>query len=254
MDAKTRSGLSRHNHLLSILTPAMQERLLPLLEPVDLPQKTPLEEAGQPVAYCYFPTAGVASVVAAARSSHQRIEVGLVGREGVTGLAAILRAGSTPHQTMMQISGAALRMRAEHLVEMSDDRPELNRLLMRYAHSFAVQCSQTALMNGKAVLSRRLARWILMADDRTPGRDFYITHEFLALMIGVRRASVTQALHLLEGKGLIRSERARIQVLDRIGLEEEAAWAYGTAEAEYKRLFGNPYAPVETSGFELAPV
>ena len=234
----------QNNHLLNILESEVKESLLPLLQTVDLPQKKIIEDANSPIDYCYFPISGVASVVAMAAESRQRVEVGLVGRDGMTGIVAILGAESTPNQTIMQISGEGLRVKITDLMSLTNKHPRLTTLFTRYAHAFSIQSSETALTNGKGTLAQRLARWILMADDRIPGHDFHISHEFLALMIGVRRAGVTEALHLLEGQGLIKSQRSYLMVLDRNGLKKIATWTYGVAEAEYKRLFGNPYGEI----------
>jgi hypothetical protein len=123
----------------------------------------------------------------------------------------------------------------------------LSETLTKFVYSFMIQKSQTALVNGKATIDERLARWLLMAHDRVPAPTFYITHEFLALMLGVRRPGVTDALHELEGKGLIRSRRNHVSVLDRKGLEAAADWSYGVAEAEYCRVF-DIRAPTGASG------
>jgi CRP-like cAMP-binding protein len=111
---------------------------------------------------------------------------------------------------------------------------------MPYVQAFMSQTAQTALTNGRAKLEERLARWILMAHDRTDGDTLDLTHEFLALMLGVRRPGVTIAMHFLEGAGLIRSTRRAILIVDRDGLEQHADGSYGVPEAEYERLLGVP--------------
>ncbi len=108
--------------------------------------------------------------------------------------------------------------------------------MLRYAHLFQLQTAQTALSNGSYSLEERLARWMLMCHDRMDGDEFPITHEFLAFMLGVRRPGVTTTVHILEGAGMIKARRSRIQILDRAKLEEAAGESYGAAEAEYRRL------------------
>jgi hypothetical protein len=119
------------------------------------------------------------------------------------------------------------------------DSPELRNVLLRYSQAFMIQTAHTALANGRAKLEERLARWLLMAHDRVNGDEVPLVHEFLALMLGVRRAGVTVALHMLEGQALIRASRGKIVVLDRQGLEEAANGLYGVPEREYERLMAN---------------
>jgi CRP-like cAMP-binding protein len=115
--------------------------------------------------------------------------------------------------------------------------------LQRYAHAFAVQAAHTALANAQGKIEERLARWLLMAHDRTTGDSLHLTHEFLALMLGVRRAGVTTALHALESNALIENSRGSIVILDRAGLEASANGLYGVPEAEYERVCASPAAP-----------
>ena len=138
----------------------------------------------------------------------------------------------------MQVEGRGYRIAAEALRRAIDTSASLRGLLLRYAHTFLVQTAQTALANAGAPAEERLARWLLMYHDRQDGDDLSVTHEFLSLMLGVRRPTVTVAIHTLEGAGLIRARRGRIRVLNRAGLEEAAGEAYGPAEAEYERLIG----------------
>jgi CRP-like cAMP-binding protein len=122
------------------------------------------------------------------------------------------------------------------LKDTIDERPSLHRLLLRYAQALNVQTSVTAFANANHTLEMRLARWLLMCHDRLDGDDIEITHEFMAMMLGVRRAGVTTSLHILEGNRLIRSTRGLVTVRDRDGLEKLADDAYGLPEAEYVRL------------------
>jgi CRP-like cAMP-binding protein len=142
----------------------------------------------------------------------------------------------SPHETMVQVSGEAMRLPAADLRHAMDASPTLRNLLLRYSQAFMIQTSHTALANGRAKLEERLARWLLMAHDRIDGDELPLVHEFLAVMLGVRRAGVTVALHILEGQALIGARRGKIIVLDRQGLEEAANGIYGVPEREYERL------------------
>jgi len=125
---------------------------------------------------------------------------------------------------------------ATRLRIIAEGRPGLHRHLLRFVQAFTVQVAQTALSNGSYTLEERLARWLLMCHDRVDGDVLSTTHEFLSIMLGVRRPGVTEALHILEGAHVIRAERGLVTVLDRAKLEQVAGESYGVAEAEYARL------------------
>ena len=137
----------------------------------------------------------------------------------------------------MQIRGAGFRIGVERLREALAHSPTLLPILLRFVHVYMVQTASTVLANGRARIPERLARWLLMAGDRVIGDGIALTHEFLATMLGVRRPGVTTALKEFERRGLIDVARGVITILDRGALETEANGYYGTAEAEYKRLF-----------------
>ena len=188
-----------------------------------------------------FPLAGLGSVVAVgSRAKDQRVETRIFGRDGMSGISIVMGADRAPYEVYVQVAGVGLRMASGDLVGLMDERPAIRALLLRYAQAAHVQTSYTALANGRDKLETRLARWILMAHDRLDGDEIGLTHEFLALMLGVRRAGVTVATHSLEGRGLIRAARGTITVLDRDGLDQVADGSYGVAEAEYERLIGRP--------------
>ena len=228
---------ANRNLILSRLSESDFGLLSPYLEAVDLPVRMPLEKRNQSIKHVYFIGQGFASVVA--RSSGQgSIEIGLIGREGVTGLAVTMGIGRTPHETYMQYGGAGQRIPSAKLRAAMEQSIGLHRVLLIYGHAFTVQMGYTALSNGRSTLEERLARWLLMAHDRVDGDDLALTHEFLAVMLGVRRPGVTLALSLLERKGLIEANRGAISIVDRQGLEESSNGAYGAPEAEFQRLFG----------------
>jgi CRP-like cAMP-binding protein len=164
-----------------------------------------------------------------------RIEIGMVGYEGMSGLGIVLGDERSPNQTIVQAAGSAMRISAQSLREAMSASQTLSSILLRYSHVFMIQCGQTALANGRGRLDERLARWLLMWDDRIRPQNLTVTHEFLALLLGVRRTRVTDTMHDLEGRHLIRSGRGQVQILDRDGLKLAANGFYGIAEAEYER-------------------
>ncbi len=223
------------NRLLSRL-PHQDRTVLEMhLEEVSLVERQVLEAPYTSVSEVYFLTAGMASVVASAEPKHQ-LEVGMVGSEGMTGLAVVLGDDQSANLTMVQSAGTALRLSSHSLRRAMTERPLLGALLLRYVHAFMAQASQSALANGQGSISERLARWLLMWQDRVETREFSVTHQFLSLLLGVQRTGVTLTLHDLEGRGLIRSERGTVRIVDRKGLRCAANGFYGVAEAEYERM------------------
>lgn len=225
------------NRLLAKLCPEDFDLLQPHLEPVALNRGDVLITPNQPITHVYFLEAGITSVIANTAGG-RRIEIGLTGRDGLAGTPVLLGVDSTPHETFMQIAGSALRIKTESLRHALQQSPSLHSLLLRYVQAFTIQTSHTALSNGSHKIEERLARWLLMCHDRLDGDDLPITHEFIALMLGVRRAGVTEALNILEGRGIIRTGRGNIVVLKRTKLEKAAGDSYGVPEAEYHRLIG----------------
>jgi CRP-like cAMP-binding protein len=224
------------NRLLKALSPDDFALLQPYLERTDLTLRQMVIEAGEPIQHAHFIEAGIVSLLA--QMPHDRIEVGMIGREGMTNVAAAFGAERSPHGMMCQADGQALRISVDALRAAVRQSPALNGLLGRYLYFLTIQTSQTAYANASLNVEARLARWVLMTHDRTDGFELSLTHDFLATMLGVRRPGVTTATHVLEGAGMIRAERGCIIVLDRGKLEELADDAYGMAEAEYERLIG----------------
>lgn len=225
------------NNLIATLPEPDRVLIEPHLKAVDLGLGKSLEKPGERVETVYFPLSGVGSMVAVG-SKGRRIEAGLFGREGMSGSTIVTAAERSPHETFIQVAGHGLSIEAGRLRELMDTSPSLTRHLLRYTQALFTQTAHTALSNGQAKLEERLARWLLMCHDRLDGDDLELTHDFLAVMLGVRRAGVTVGTHLLEGKGLIRAVRKRITIMDREGLEVEAQQSYGVPESEYIRLIG----------------
>ena len=227
---------STSNCILLGLSPEDFGLLEPELEAIDLPLRRQLEIRNRRIDYVYFIESGFASVVANS-GGDRPIEVGLIGREGMTGLALILGAGRTPNETYMQLGGQGRRIKADKFTRAIAQSPTLHRSFLLFVHVFLIQSAHTAMANGRSRIEDRLARWLLMAHDRADGDRLSLTHEFLALMLGTQRPGVTIALHHLEKVGLVRTERGAIIILDRQALEKSSNGAYGGPEAELRRLF-----------------
>jgi len=225
------------NRLLASLSPDDLAVLAADLEPVPLKLRLQLELPDKPIEHVYFIEDGFASVVAV-HAHVKRVEVGVIGCEGMSGTAVVLANDRSPHATYMQVAGRGHRIPADRLRDaMAASRP-LHDLMLRYVQCFMVQTAHAAMANACATLDERLARWILMAHDRVGHETLPLTHELLSLMLGVRRPGVTEALDGFESRGLVQLGRGRIAVIDRRGIEEIGGRYYGTAEAEYRRLIG----------------
>jgi CRP-like cAMP-binding protein len=225
------------NRLLSALSDDDFGLLRPHLQPVALPLRRDIERPNRRIDAVYFMEAGIASIVAV-QPDGTRIEVGLIGREGMSGVAVVLGGGQSPHATYIQVAGEGLRIKTAELCNALNASPSLRDLLLKFAQVFMVQTAHTAIANARAHIDQRLARWILMAHDRTGDKTIPLTHEFLSLMLGVRRAGVTEALQSLKRQNLIDSGRNLIAVHNRKGLERKAGDSYGVPEKEYRRLIG----------------
>jgi CRP-like cAMP-binding protein len=225
------------NRLLSVLSDQDFALLQPHLQRVALPLLHDIERPNRRIEMVYFMEGGIASIVAV-QSDGTRIEVGLVGREGMSGVAVVLGGGQSPHSTYIQVAGEGQRIKADELRNALNASPSLRDLLLKFAQVFMVQTAHTAIANAHAHIDQRLARWILMAHDRIGDKTIPLTHEFLSLMLGVRRAGVTEALQSLKRQKLIDTGRNHIDVRNRKGLERRAGHSYGVPEKEYRRLIG----------------
>ena len=214
---------SQKNLILSRLSAADFGLLEPHLDPVQLPLRKVLESKDRRIIATYFPESGFASVVA---NGKQPIEVGLIGREGMTGLAIVLGSDRGINEVFIQAAGHGHSVKAKVIREAINSSVTLHRALIRYAHSFLNQTTRTAVANGRGKIDERLARWILMAADRIDDEELPLTQEFLAMMLGVRRPGVTVAMQELETKGVIRRSRGKIVIHDRKTLEKLSNGTY----------------------------
>ena len=213
------------NRILSNLARADFALLTPHLAPVDLPLRTPLETSKKGIDTIYFLDRGFASVVANG-ASERAIEVGIIGREGMTGLPVVLGRDRAAHDTYIQAAGSGWSIGAANLRRAMDHSVRLHRAFLDCAHSFLMQTAQTAIANGRSKNEERLARWLLMADDRIENGEVPLTHRLLAIMLGGHRPAVTLALQVLERKRLISTNRGLITILDRKGLVKFSKGAY----------------------------
>ncbi len=224
------------NMLIASLSRSDFDLLEPHLVPVTLGVRKHLERPNKRIDAVYFIESGFASVVAVQRG--KQVEVGLIGREGMTGLPIVLGNHRSPHATYVQAAGEAKCIPSKELRNATRSSLSLRDSLLKYVQAFGVQTTHTAISNAQSRTDIRLARWLLMAHDRIGGNVLPLTHEFLSLMLGVRRPGVTEALNTLRKQGFISYRRGKITVTDRKGLERTAGQAYGTPEAEYRRLIG----------------
>jgi CRP-like cAMP-binding protein len=225
------------NRLLASLNSGDYKLLHSHLRRVELDRDFVIVAPHQPINDVYFIESGMVSVVAQ-KADGRSIEVGVYGRDGMGPLNVMLASDRTPHHHYMQIGGDGFRMSTANFLKAVDQSPSLRSIMLRFAHVFMTQTAQSALVNGSSVIEERLARWVLMCQDRLDSMEFPITHDFLSMMLGVRRSSVTDAIHQLESEQLIKATRGNIKILDRERLLRAAGASYGVPEAEYKRLIG----------------
>lgn len=225
------------NHVLSSLAPGDLALLVPHLEPADLPFRFKIEQPHKPIGHVYFPQDGIVSVVATGPREHS-IEVGIIGRDGMTGHAVIMGTDRAVNSTFVQLAGEGLRIRVEPLRAAIRKSETLRQSLACFVHAFSAQASHTALANGRGALDARLARWLLMAHDRIESDRLRLTHELLSIMLGVQRPTVSLALHKMEAADAIRTQRSVIIVRNRALLRKAAKGFYGVPEAEQERLTG----------------
>ena len=209
--------MTTSNFLLRLLPEAAQGALLSHAEDVELIFGHTLFQQGDPADHVWFVQTGMISAVATV-DDEERVEVGLIGREGLGGLSTVLGAGTMANTGIVQLAGRAARVRAVDLQALMAQFDELRPVLLRYAEAMFIQVSQTAACNARHDIDQRLARWILASLDRAGNGELMVTHDFLAWMLGVRRPGVTGALHILEGAGAIRAQRGKVVLKDRIKL------------------------------------
>jgi CRP-like cAMP-binding protein len=223
------------NHLIELLPRKARLRLLAICEPVELVMAQVLSEVGLPTRYVYFPTKGFISLVTPI-NGRPILEVGMVGREGMLGTQLALGVGTAPLHALVQGPGAAWRIGAVAFRRELAHSSALQRGLNRYVYVMMMQLASAASCLRFHEIGPRLARWLLMTQDRAHSDRFHITHEFLAYMLGVRRVGVTTAASVLQHGGFIKYHRGEIQVLNRRGLEAVACSCYAADREAYAKM------------------
>jgi CRP-like cAMP-binding protein len=227
------------NILLSALSGEEYKELQRDLEPVTLTEGQLIVAQDEPISFVCFPESGVTSM-AEVLPDGTRTDVALIGREGMTNSQLLLGCGLASHEAIVQIGhGTSLRLSAERLKLFCERHPSAQALFLRFTHALSVQTARTLTSNLRDPAEKRLSRWLLMCHDRVHGDEIRLTHEHIGRMLGVRRATVTDSLHVLEGHGAVRSRRGCVFIRDRALLEELAGSSYGFAEGHYRRLIGS---------------
>lgn len=229
----------RGNRLLALLDDDTLHAIAPRLVPVPLALREDLYLEQAPMRHAWFPTAGVLSMLGSA-AAETDVEVGTVGSEGVLGVGLLLGAELSFGRVFVQVEGTGWRMAAADLRECAAAHPAFGRVLHRYANALLVQVAQGTACNRAHAVEQRCARWLLQTHDRVRGDAFDLTQEFLAQMLGERRATVNQVAGSLQQRGLIRYTRGHIEVTDREGLEAAACRCYGFVRAEFARMLSAP--------------
>ena len=220
------------NHLIELLPRAGRVRLLALCERVELVQSVVLFEPQQATRHAYFPLDGFVSLVALSEGN-PGVEVGMVGREGMLGAQLALGVATSPLHAVVQGAGAAWRIGGAAFRAELAASPALRRVLDRYLYVLMAQLATSAVCVRFHLIGPRLARWLLMSQDRAHSASFHVTHEFLSYMLGVRRVGVTMAAGALQEQQLIRYHRGDFEVLDRTGLETAACTCYANDQRAY---------------------
>jgi CRP-like cAMP-binding protein len=223
------------NRLLAELPRAVSRRVLAACEAVELAFGSILYEPDARIRQVYFPTSGSVSLMIPVDGT-TNLEVGLVGNEGMLGVPLLLGVGVSPLRALVQGAGQAWRMNADDFSGELDRSPKLRSALLRYLQVRMCQLAQTAACTRFHVVEERLARWLLMTQDRAHDDHFHVTHEFLAYMLGVRRVGVTKAANDLQKRKLIRYHRGEVTILDRAGMEAASCGCYQADRDSYEGL------------------
>lgn len=224
------------NRLLKALPPETLRRLAPCFDAVTLKRSQVIDHVDDRVEYSYFINRGLVSVVKTMRDGRV-VEIGAVGVEGITDSNALFILDNAVLETIVQIPGAAYRIRRQQLIEEMARDEALQGLMQRYARFAYGQLAQTAACNRLHSLEERCCRWLLTSHDSALADSFPLTHEFLAMMLGVQRAGVSIVASFLKKAGLIDYSRGRVTITDRAGLEEASCECYDTVRAEMNKLF-----------------
>lgn len=229
------------NHLLAELPHVEFERLRPHLVPVKLPLGKVLYESGDKLDYVYFPTTAIVSLLYIMENG-STAEIGVVGNDGILGIALFMGGDTTPNRAVIQSAGDAYKMKARDLMDEFSLGGKFHNLLLRYTQALITQISQTAVCNRLHTVEQQLCRWLLLSHDRLDSDKLVMTHDLISNMLGVRREGVTLAARKLSEQGLIKNVRGTMTILDRPGLERACCECYKVVNDEYNRLLGRGMA------------
>jgi len=232
MPGSTQPDNKSINWLLTGLPKEEYARLLPHLEAVALDTGQVLYQPQEPIRYLYFPDNGCVVSLTTAMEDGSTVEVGAVGSEGLVGLSVFWGVQTSPYGAVVQIPGSAMCLNADVLKRMLSELGSLHSILLRYTHAVVVQIGQTAVCNCRHSIEQRFARWLLVCHDRAHSDDFPLTHEFIAEMLGVRRAGITESAVSFQKRGLIRYKRGHLTIMDRSGLEKASCECYKVVRQE----------------------
>jgi CRP-like cAMP-binding protein len=229
------------NRLLALLTDEERERLSPSLEPVTLPQGRVIFRMDEPIERVCFPDSGIVSVVSMSESG-ESVEIGMVGREGAAGISAVLGNGLPRNQrAVVQVTGGGRMIKADALRREFGRGGRFQDVLLRYAQAYLTLVSQSVFCQAFHHLDARLARWLVECRFRTESNELPLTHEYIAEIIGVRRAGVTEALGRLRDRGVIAHTRGVITIVNQEGLKAAACECPGIIRSEFDRLFTSEF-------------
>lgn len=230
--------MAAENHLLAAMSPELYEKLAPNLKLVSLPQGKILHRPGEVIEHLYFPVDCMLSITITMQDG-RTAEAGVVGNRDALGINAFMGGQETTQtEYIVQVAGKAFKIEARLLKAEFDSNPEMRGLMLRYTQALIAQLSQTTACNSLHSLEQRLARWMLEVQDRVNSDELKLTQEFIADMLGVRRAGVTQAAQKLQAASLIEYSRGRVKVLDHQRLEASACECFKAVRGEFDRLLG----------------
>lgn len=238
MDTKT---LKDQNYLFHSIPLGEWERLLPLIEPVDLPLGKVLYEPGMKMSHVYFPSTAIVSLLYALENGSSA-EIAIVGNEGIVGISIFMGGESTSSRAVVQSAGKGYRIKSSVILDEFNRGGPLLHLFLRYTQALITQMSQTAVCNRHHTLDQQFCRWLLLSLDRLMTNELVMTQELIANMLGVRREGVTEAALKVQKAGFIKYARGHITILDRVGLEDRTCECYQVVKDEYARLLPDKLA------------
>jgi CRP-like cAMP-binding protein len=237
MPIPSKSQGSAENRLLAALPEEVFGRLLPHLQPISFAVGSVVYESSEEMEYIYFPTTCIVSLLYT-MTDGATAEMGLVGNDGVVGIALFMGGNTVPNRAVVQVAGDAFRVQAPVIQEEFKRGGPCQMLLLRYTQALITQISQTAVCNRLHTIEQRLCRWLLLTHDRAHSAELRLTQELIANRLGGRRESITKAAGRLQTAGLIRYVRGHISILDRKGLEANSCECYQVVKTEFDRLLG----------------